>query len=72
MKITCRLHKRIEGKETNESKENGTILTSIYTLDKDLKDFMRFGVAFTPMMFREIRVAIEKWSSSLLVILQTT
>jgi len=49
-----------EDSEKEEEKENGTVTTNLYSLDDDIKQFMRFGVAFTPIQFRDLRRVIEE------------
>ncbi|NOW84606.1 hypothetical protein B0H39_002487 [Clostridium beijerinckii] len=41
-------------------KENGCICTYIYSLDKDLKKLMRYGVAFDKILYADLQQQIEK------------
>lgn len=39
--------------------DNGFIMTSIVTLESDIKQLMRYGVVLSALDFRELRIAIE-------------
>ncbi|NMA95277.1 MAG: hypothetical protein GX974_04485 [Clostridiales bacterium] len=43
-----------------EGNENGYIDTSIYNLDKDIKDFRKYGVAFSDIVYMDLRQEILK------------
>ncbi|MGH4117922.1 hypothetical protein [Clostridium sp.] len=40
--------------------KNGVVDTFIYRLDKDLKDFMKYGVAFSELVYKDFQKEIEK------------
>lgn len=46
---------------------NGFIVTTIYSLDSDIKELMKFGVVLSALQFRELRIVIEKNYLSLAV-----
>lgn len=43
-----------------ENKPNGAIVTTPYNLENDITELKRYGVMFSPLAFRELRLAIEK------------
>lgn len=43
-----------------EGKENGSITTTIYSLEDDIKELMKYGVAFSAIVFRDMRKVIEE------------
>lgn len=40
-------------------KDNGSIVTDIMSLDKDIKQLMKYGVVLSALDFRDLRIAIE-------------
>lgn len=44
-----------------DGNDNGTITTSLDGLDKDLPRFRKYGVAFTSLVFGDLKRAIEKY-----------
>lgn len=43
-----------------EGKENGSIVTTPYSLDSELTNLKRYGVMFSPLAFRDLRKVIEE------------
>jgi len=55
LKITCYYDDGVNG-----SQNNGNINTHIYDLDKDLKGLMKYGVAFSGVLFSDLQQQIQK------------
>lgn len=43
-----------------DGKENGSITTTIYSLEDDIRELMKYGVAFSTIVFRDMRKTIEE------------
>lgn len=56
--VTCEESLKIES--FRECEFNGAIITTPYNLENDITELKRYGVMFSPLAFRELRLAIEK------------
>ena len=54
LKIECERYVLENGSTEYKLEANGAIMTSIDAVDKDIKQFMRFGVALPPQLYSEL------------------